>query len=416
MLLLVAQWISGAGDTFTFLAIALKINDFYVSAGESARAMGAILIAFALPQLLMGLFAGTLVDRWDRKRTMIFSDLSRALVVPAFLLIRGPGDLFLACLIAFLVSTFSIFFFPARTALLPALVSEDELMTANGWMQVSNTMARLSGPVMAGIVVGRWGTEVAFGLDALSFVLSALLVMGIMGVVTRARAEHEGTKTAWMDLKEGIAYTLGSRLLQGVTLGIAIAMLGIGAVNVLLIPFLRHEFQASAEALGGLQTAQGTGMLVGGLILGALGKRLRPMLLAVFSMMILGAGTAILGAAPNLALIILIMIFVGLVLPPINASLQTMLQRGVPQRILGRAGSVMNVAISVTNLLAMGAASWLGDSIGLRPTFFLSGALVFLGGLAMGWILRGSHSPAVVEKEERDQAILAPGEAATAAD
>jgi len=416
ILLWVAQWISGAGDTFTFLAIALKINDFYTDAGDSARALGIILIAFALPQLFLGIFAGTLVDRWDRKWVMIASDLSRALIVPAFIFIQSAEDLPLACLVAFLASAFSVFFYPARTAILPCLVSKDELMTANGWMQVGNTAARLTGPVLAGIVVGRWGVDVAFGVDALSFVISALLVISIVGVATRAQPEGESTSTAWMDLKEGIRYVIESRLLQGVTLGISIAMLGIGAVNVLFIPFLRHEFQATAEALGGLEAVQGVGMLVGGLLIGALGKRLRPLPVAVLAMLILGVMVALGGSVSSLMMMMIVLPFVGFTLPPLNASLQTIIQRGVPQRILGRAGSVMDVATSVTNLLSMGVAGWLGDLIGLRQAFYLSGAMVFLGGLAMGWILKGIHIPVMDREAKPDQSVSTPGEASVAAD
>ncbi|OGO16418.1 MAG: hypothetical protein A2Z14_08845 [Chloroflexi bacterium RBG_16_48_8] len=388
VLLWIAQCISSAGDSFTFLALTIKINDFYSDAGESARALGVVLIAFALPQLVVGLLAGTLVDRMDRKRIMIASDVIRALIVPAFIFIRAPVDLPLACAIAFLASTFSVFFYPARTALLPALVSKQELMTANGWMQMGNTIARLSGPVLAGIVVSQWGSNVAFGIDAVSFIISALLLIGIMGVVTRVAVEEVSSRSTWNDLKEGVRYATHSRLLQGVTLGIAIAMLGLGAVNVLFIPFLRHIFQAPIEALGGLEASQGAGMFLGGLIIGTLGKRLRPIVIAVIAMLILGLSIGLFGFAPAYGYAFILMPLAGFTFPPINASLQTMLQRGVPGEILGRAGSVMEMAISVANLFSMGVASWMGDLIGLRETFILSGVMLILGGLAMGWILR----------------------------
>jgi DHA3 family macrolide efflux protein-like MFS transporter len=388
VLLWIAQCISSAGDSFTFLALTIKVNDFYTDAGESARALGLILIAFALPQLVVGLFAGTMVDRWDRKRVMIVSDVIRAFIVPTFILVRTPTDLSMAFAIAFLASTFSVFFYPARTALLPALVSEDELMTANGWMQMGNTIARLSGPVLAGIVVSQWGSNIAFGIDAVSFMISAMLLLGIMGVVTRVAGDKESGRSAWKDLQEGVRYATRSRLLQGVTLGIAIAMLGLGAVNVLFIPFLRHVFQAPIEALGGLEASQGAGMFLGGLIIGALGRRMRPILVAVIAMLILGLSILSFGFAPAYSYAFILLPMAGFTLPPINASLQTMLQRGVPSVILGRAGSVMDMAISVANLFSMGVAGWLGDLIGLRETFILSGVMLMIGGLAMGWILR----------------------------
>jgi DHA3 family macrolide efflux protein-like MFS transporter len=387
VLLWIAQCISSAGDSFTFLALSIKVSYFYSDAGESARAIGLILIAYALPQLVFSLFAGTFVDRWDRKRVMVASDLIRALIIPAFLLVQTSADLTLAFIVAFLSSTFSVFFYPARTALLPALVSEDELMTANGWMQMGNTIARLSGPILAGIAVGLWGVDVAFKVDAVSFLVSAFLIMGIMGVITKASREDGQSQSAWSDLKEGVRFAVRSRLLQGVTVGISIAMLGIGAINVLFVPFLRHTFNASAEALGVVETAQGVGMLLGGLAIGVLGKRLRPFMVATLAMLLLGLAAGSLGLIPSYSYILFLMPVAGFTLPPLNASLSTMIQRGVPGEILGRAGSVMDMATSVSNLFSMGIAGWLGDLIGLRETFVVSGIMLILGGLAMGWLL-----------------------------
>lgn len=400
MLLWAAQWISAAGDTFSFLALAIRIDSFFTDAGDSARALGMVLIAYALPVFLFGIFAGTLVDRWDRKRVMIASDVIRALLAPTFLLIRSPDDLPLAFAAAFLLSSFSVFFYPARTALLPNIVEETDLMSANGWMQVGQTMARLSGPILAGIVVGRWGTGTAFWIDAVSYLISAILVLGIVGVLTRAKSEEDTKQPAWRDLAEGVRYALGSQLLQGITLGLGVAMLGIGAVNVLFVPFLRHTFGVSPEALGGIQTAQGMGMLLGGLLMGGLGKRLPPRLVSVASMVMLGVGIGLFGIAPVYAMTLVIMPVVGFTLPPLNAALNTMLQRGVPKEMLGRAGSVTDMAISLTNLISMGAAGWLGDLLGLRETFMLGGLLCLMGGLAMGWLLGGHEAGAALPAKQ----------------
>jgi predicted MFS family arabinose efflux permease len=416
ILLWIAQCISSAGDSFTFLALTIRINDFYTDAGESARAIGLVLIAFALPQLVLGIFAGTLVDRWNRKWIMIVSDVLRAIIIPAFLLIRSPDDLPLAFLIAFLASSFSVFFYPARTALLPKIVPEDQLMTANGWMQMGNTIARLTGPILAGIVVSQLGSDVAFGIDAFSFLVSALLLVGMSGLATRALKQGKSEQSTWEGIKEGVRFATGSRLLQGVTMGISIAMLGLGAVNVLFIPFLRHIFKAPIEALGGLEAAQGAGMFVGGLMIGALGKRLSPLIVAVVAMLLLGVSVGLFGFAPAYSYAFILLPLAGFTLPPLNASLQTMLQRGVPNEILGRAGSVMDMAISVANLFSMGVAGWMGDLIGLRETFIISGIMLVLGGLAMGWILRAEKDKPAEELENPGEEALAVQELPLTAD
>ena len=392
-LLWTAEWISRAGDTFTWLALAVWIDSLFAEAGDSARAIGGMLFAFALPQLLLGLFAGTLVDRWDRRRVMIVSDVARAALVPAFLLLRSASDLPWLYAVAFLHSSFSVFFYPARSALLPAMVAKEELMSANGWLQLGDTVARLSGPVLAGIVVGRWGTAPALAVDSASFLASATLLLGIRGVATRVAEVSSSPGAAWADLKDGVRYAARSRLLQGVTLGLGLALLGIGGIDSVIVPFLRHVFSAPPEALGVVMTVQGVGMAVGGLAIGRLGWRLPPLAVAVGAMALLGVGVAVIGMAPDYGFILLVIPFVGLSLPPLNASLQTLIQTGVPPELLGRASAVTDTTITICQLISLAGIGWVAAEIGMRETFYLAGVMIVLGGLAMRWVLSERRTP-----------------------
>ena len=362
------------------------------------------MIAYALPTLLLGLVAGTFVDRWDRKRVMVVSDVARALIAPGYLLLQSSADLPIAIVTAFLLASFGVFFYPARTALLPSMVDDDELMSANGTMQLGNTIARLAGPALAGAVISVWSVRAAFWIDATSFLISAVLVLGIRGIVTQVATAKEAQQSTLQDLREGIRFAVQSHLLQGITLGIAVAMLGIGAVNVLFVPFLRDAFDAEAAVLGGIDTAQGAGMLLGALSMGVLGKRFSPLRISVVAMVGLGLGIGAAGMAPALGLIVAAMPLIGFTLPPLNASLSTMLQRGIPDGLLGRAGSVMEMASSLTNLISMGLAGWIAGVVGLRETFVLAGAIVLIAGIVMGWILKAEksvHSDQEVTQQER---------------
>jgi DHA3 family macrolide efflux protein-like MFS transporter len=379
--------LSRAGDTFTFLALAVKIDSLFADPGGSARALGMILIAFALPQLVFGLFAGTLVDRWDRRRVMVAADLLRAGLAPAFILLQTTADLPWAGLVAFSLASFGVFFYPARTALLPNLVSADELITANSQLQVGETVARLTGPVLAGIVLGAWGPTTAFIVDGASFLLSAGLLMGVWGVTTRVARQESDTVSTLLELRRGVQYAIGSKLLQGVTIGLGLAVLGIGAVDVLFVPFMRYAFSAPPEALGVLMTAQGVGMLVGGGLMSAFGQRIAPRTVAAAALAALGLGTAALGLAPAYWVTLPVMAIIGLALTPLNAALQTILQRGVPSEMLGRAGSVVDMFISLAQLLSMGGAGWFGEAIGLRQTYGLAAGLLTAGAVVLALLL-----------------------------
>ena len=384
-----ATWISAAGDTFNFLALAIRIDDLFPDPGASARSLGLVMMASVVPVLLVGMFAGTMVDRWDRKKVMIGSDLLRAVLVPGYLLLATPQQLPIALGVAFLSAAVSAFFYPARTAILPALVEEEDLMSANGWMQMGQTVARLTGPILAGLVVAAFGTSIAFVIDSISFLISAGLLLLIAGVPTLAR---EGTtaKSAWQDFLEGARYAFNSSLLRTITLGLSVVLLGLGAVNVLFVPFLRNTFNVEPTALGVVETAQGVGMLVGGLAIGALGRKLSSIQIAFISIVLLGGGVCVFGMAPTYVIILLIMPFIGLTIPPVNASLNTLMQTNVPSKMLGRSGAVLDMSATVANLISMGLAGVLADAIGFRETFILGGIMIAVGGMMMGWLLQRS--------------------------
>ena len=139
-----AGLISLAGDWM--LRIALPIYVYQLTG--SALATSTMLIAGMLPDLLFGSIAGVFVDRWDRKRTMVICNLLLAIGLLPLLAVRSAEQLWLLYLVAFCESTIAQFFGPAENALLPQLVSEDQLVAANSLNSLNNSLARLIGPAL----------------------------------------------------------------------------------------------------------------------------------------------------------------------------------------------------------------------------------------------------------------------------
>ena len=187
------QVISAVGDYFYFLAVPILINKL---TGSTAAISLAMIFGFALPQLVFGLPAGVLVDRWDRRRLMIATDIARAVLVLGGLFVRDAGTIWILYVVGFSVSVASRFFFPARAALIPALVSEKELVAANGLSQLTETASLLIGPALAGLTIGLWGEGVAFVADSFSFLVSAAAIWSIGTVVLPvARRQPPCSKT-----------------------------------------------------------------------------------------------------------------------------------------------------------------------------------------------------------------------------
>ena len=159
------QTVSFIGDYFNWLAIPILVERMT----GSALMVGLSVISNALPALFLGPVAGVFVDRWDRKRTMIVADVLRALLVLACLTVQTADQVWVYYVVGFMMSCVSRFFFPAQNAVLPLVVSdEDDLLAANGLMQIVQTVGLLAGPALAGVSIELWGEQAGFVTSRLS--------------------------------------------------------------------------------------------------------------------------------------------------------------------------------------------------------------------------------------------------------
>src|SRR5690242_9125477 len=170
-LLWLGQFISMTGDWVLFITL-----PFYVyQLTGSALATGGMFIMQSLPRILFGSLAGVFVDRWNRRWTMIASDFSRAAILLLLLLIHTSSLLWIVYVVGVLETTISLFFSPARSALVPLLVGEEHLTEANGLDMVSDNLARLIGPSLGGILLTWLGAMTSVALaDSFSYVFSGL--------------------------------------------------------------------------------------------------------------------------------------------------------------------------------------------------------------------------------------------------
>jgi len=166
------QVVSQMGDWFDTIAvytIALTLTG-------STRSVALIMVARFLPSVVMGPLSGVVADRFSRRTIMIASDIVRAVVVLGFLFVRRPDQMWLVYVLTVLQLAFSTFFEPAKTAAIPSIVSDHELVPANAIASVTWSVMLTLGAALGGFVAGSFGTNAAFILDSLTFVASAMLI------------------------------------------------------------------------------------------------------------------------------------------------------------------------------------------------------------------------------------------------
>ena len=174
--LFVGQTISDFGDAMTSLALLLVV--FKLTGSTAALALMAICLA--VPQVTVGVIAGVYVDRWDRRRVMLASDLLRAALVLGFVFVQSADTLWLLYVLALAQAAIGTFFTPARTALIPSIVKNDGLLAANSLSQAGRLIAGVLGTGAAGVIVGLFAvTWPVFVIDSLTFLVSFLFVLRI---------------------------------------------------------------------------------------------------------------------------------------------------------------------------------------------------------------------------------------------
>ncbi len=381
----VGQAISQFGDGFYWLAIMLGVSEL---TGGSIRAIGLVSMAFLLPQLPIGIFGTPLVDRFNRRHLMIAADLLRIVTTVACVAAYALGSLSLFYLIALIQSSISGFFIPAKNALIPQIVDKSELLAANTLSQTTQIAALIFGPALAGFTIEHVGIPIAFVIDAATFLLSALFIWWMAAVPTLGSGKVT-VREAWHDLREGLVFTARSAVVRNVTLVVGVLFLGLGAVNVLWIPYMQRVFGVGAQEIGLVDAAQGMGMLLGTVLMEtALLRRQLPHVLLLAGLTVVSLAFVATGLAPTYVVILGVTLVLGIAIPPAQASFMTLIQYVTPQRLMGRVNGAVGAVTNGAMLVSMALAASLADTIGLRQSYVLCGILGLLAVLIGLYILR----------------------------
>lgn len=258
------QVISQLGDWFDTIALFTLV----LRLTGSGRAVGLVLVARFLPSVVLGPLSGVVADRFNRRHVMIASDAARAAVVLGFLFVRRPEQVWLVYVLTILQLGFSAFFEPARSAAVPSVVSERDLVAANSISSVTWSAMLTLGAAIGGPVTGWFGTDAAFVIDSLTYVASALLIASVRLPRRLPREKRKLTVAKALgvtDTLEGLRYVWTRPRVLAVLLVKPAWGLG-GGILTLLPVFGEKIFPVAGSAAVGmsvLYAARGIGTAVG---------------------------------------------------------------------------------------------------------------------------------------------------------
>jgi MFS family permease len=390
----------------TYLAAIVLTVDVY-DRTQSGVWVAALLIADFLPIVLIGLLLGPLVDRLSRRGLMVVSDLARFGVFAALPFVDSPGAIVGLAAVAGIATGF---FRPAVYAGLPNLVPDEELTNANSLLQTVETLAWMIGPIAGGLMLTAWEPSVPYVVNAVTFLVSAALVVQIPE--RRLRSEESLTRGHWRDVSDGIRLVFTSAPLRTVLIVWNVVLLGSGAINVAEVVFAKETLDAGDIGFGGLIAASGVGLAVGSYLAApALGRvGLRRHYAGSIGLMAVGWG----GAALSPSIWVAIPFVVGGAAGNGAAIIcnQLLVQRGAPDRYRGRAlATIMSANYAVLGL-AMGAAGVLTDAFGPRSVWIGAGIVYLLGAGVAFMVTRWLP---VTGTEDEEELVGAYAEAAASA-
>lgn len=375
-----AQVASDFGDNLTALSLLILIQRLT----GSPVAIAGLMISITLPALVFGVLSGVYVDRFDRRRMMVMSDVARGVLVLSFIFVDSVEMLPFLYVIAFAQATIGTLFKPARSALLPRVVGEEKLLAANSVSQTSRIVFNLLGTTAAGLLASlSTSFAPAFAVDSLTFLFSAALIMRLR---TSGAPEPSDPTRVWDDMKSGFNTIMGSRPLQGMLVGAGVAMLGLGAVNVLGVPFIIGELGISEAYFGLVEGAQVAGMVIAGSLVAVLAARLKASTLVSVGLVGVGGAVGALASSSEIWQLGIVLFGVGLFITPTQAGVSTLSQTLIEDRMRGRVGGALSALISGANVLSMGVAGVAAAAIGIRNVFLLSGAIAALAG-GLAWLM-----------------------------
>jgi MFS family permease len=372
--LFLASVISLGGDWFLFVAL----GGLVFEATGKATAVGALIISQELPVFLATPWAGWLADRLDRRRLMVACDLARTALCLAFLAV-GPENLWLGYVLVAALSVFAAVFGPASEAATPNVVDPEDLATANAANgSLWGTMLAV-GAALGGVISEVFGRDTAFVVDAVSFAVSALLLVRIRRPLAEERHHEDRVGVVDATVETARYARKDHRVLALISVKFGFGM----AAGVLaLIPvFAKDVFGAGDVGFGLLMAARGLGALIGPFIGHRLSGRNHERLMGAIAgaLAMFGTSYVVVGLMPTLWLA------AGSILcAHLGGGAQWMLssyglQRLVPDRIRGRIFAfdfaLITLSLGVSSLIA----AVLADTLAPRP------AIMIVGGIALGW-------------------------------
>ncbi|MGX5469249.1 MFS transporter [Bacillus wiedmannii] len=361
----------------------LAIPWFVYEQTNSIGLMSLMWIVEVAPFVILGPFLGAMIDKWNRKKVMIWSDLGRFVLVTILPLLSLLGSIHIWAIfiIGFLLSIFSLCFdLVADFDMLPRLVKEDQLTSANSIYMGMDNLANLFGPAIAGVTIALIGTINAVFLDALSylFTLIVVLILPIKFGEVEKSDEKLTPKKVLKDVKEGMLFLFNNRILWVLAVIGCLYNLAVGALYTVMTYHLANDFILSPAIIGNVYSIMGAMALLGSFLAPFVIKYMR----VGYAITLVGlaslVGTIILAVFNDWRLAMIGYAILNIGGAMLNIYTFTIRQKEIPNQFMGRINAAYRMILTVSFPLSGLILGGLASAFGAKTAFVATSSLMFI--------------------------------------
>ncbi|EKF55831.1 major facilitator superfamily protein [Galbibacter marinus] len=352
----------------------------------SAEVLAYAAIAALLPQSIIGLFSGVFVDRWDRRKTMIFSDgfIACCTLIIALLFHYGNASLWLIYTLLAFRSAGSAFHMPAMQAAVPMLAPKSELLRVAGINQIIQSVSNIAGPALGALAIGFMDIAYVMYIDIIGavFAIASLLLVKIPHP-KQEKQTSTGSRQLFADMQLGLKAITSNKGISLLFLFSVLATICIMPIAVLFPLMTLEHYNGEAFHMSIVEASWGVGMLIGGGVLGVLKLKTNKVTLINYTYLLMGLAFAISGLLPAWAfwIFVLLTTLSGIAGSLYNACFTTIIQQNIDPLLLGRVFAMFFSISLLPSLIGLLGTGFLADTIGINVTFIILGTTIILIGV-----------------------------------
>ena len=355
----------------------------------SAEVLAYTMLATILPFIILGLFTGVFIDRWDRRRTMILADSFVALcsAILGILFYLDTIEMWQVYLLLALRSVGSAFHTPAMQASVPLLAPQDELMRIAGINQMIQSISNIAGPALGAMFIVILDMSYVMMMDVVGAAIACTSLLFI-SIPNPAKQEREKTNI-WFEIKEGIVHLFDNRGLSVLLIGVIVVTFFMVPVSALFPLMTLDHFNGTAFQMGLVEVAWGLGMLLGGAIISIrFMKTVNKVLVVNLMTIVIGALFWISGLLPSsgYAIFVLLTTIGGMTGSVYWSSFTVILQTKIDPAALGRVFAIYDSVSLLPTIPGLLATGFIAQEIGLQNAFIIAGIATLSVGVVIFFI------------------------------